>query len=83
MIEKLEKRFGKMMVKREDEHTFVGMNIKFSGNGVVELKMLEYIKECIDSYVEKFNGGTTTPAKRFLFEVDETSKEKFYGRTRI
>ena len=45
VIEMLEKRFGKMAVKRRKEHTFVGMNISFKDEGVIELEMLEYIKE--------------------------------------
>ena len=35
VIDKIEKRFGKMTVKRGNEHTFVGMDFKFPGNGKV------------------------------------------------
>ena len=34
--------------------------------------MKEYIKECIESFGGMFNGGASAPAKKDLFELDDT-----------
>ena len=39
IITELEKKFGKMTVKRGKEHVFVGMSITFIGDGRVQLTM--------------------------------------------
>ena len=45
IIELIEKRFGKMVVTRGSEHTFLGMKIKFKGDGTVSIDMKDYCKE--------------------------------------
>ena len=77
IIQKIEERFGKMNVKHDDAHTFVGMDIKFIGDGLVSIMMPEYIKECISTFENaggKIQGSANNPAKGGLFDVDETEK---------
>jgi hypothetical protein len=55
-----------MTVTRGKYHVFLGMDISFLDNGTVSVKMKDYIKEAM--------AGSTTPAKRNLFDTDETDK---------
>ena len=78
IIDTIEKRFGKVTVKRGNEHTFVGMDFKFTGDGKVEISMKEYLKECLDTYYENDSEITekcVTPGKHDLFKIDHSSKE--------
>jgi len=73
----LEKRFGKMTVKRGKTHTFVGMDFEFTKDGKVKIFMKEYIHECIEAFEEtkdKVGGKSATPGKHDLFVVDKDSK---------
>jgi hypothetical protein len=40
----IEEKYGKMMVTHGDKHTYVGMDIKFTNNGDMEIIMAEYLK---------------------------------------
>ena len=71
IITELEKKFGKMTVKRGKEHTFVGMSITFIGNGKVRLTMKSYLEEAIQAFGEDVSVGAATPANRNLFIVNE------------
>jgi len=78
VIENIEKKFGKMAVKRGLSHTFVGMDFTLTGDGKVNIFMKDYIEECMDSFEEfgeKIKGRGNTPAANTLFEVKEESKE--------
>ena len=75
MINKLEDKFEKMSVTRGSKHTFVGMGLTFNKDGTVTIDMNDYIKECIETSGKQFNGGATTPAKRNLFEIDESAHQ--------
>ena len=71
IIEQLEKKFGKMMVKRGKEYVFVGMSITFIGDGRVWLTMKSYLEEAIQAFGEDVSAGAATPANRNLFTVSE------------
>ena len=74
VIEKIEAKFGKMTVTRGKVHDFLGMNITFTGQGTVEIRMEEYVKEAIaDSGFTFSTDGTTTPAQPGLFTLDSSS----------
>ena len=78
VIDKIEKRFGKMTVKRGNQYTFVGMDFKFPGDGKVEISMKEYLRECLETYLENDSEITekcVTPGKHDLFKTDNDSKE--------
>jgi hypothetical protein len=73
IIETIEARFGKMTVTRGKEHVFLGMDIKFHANGTVSVKMKEYIKEAIADFGDDITRTAATPAKKNLFDIDETA----------
>jgi hypothetical protein len=75
VIESIKKKFEKMTVTRGKEHVFLGLNISFNDkDGTANIKMKDYIKEAIAEFGEDITRTTTTPAKRNLFEIDETSE---------
>jgi hypothetical protein len=48
VINTLESCFGKMKVTRGNHHKFLGMNIKYLGDGTATIHMPSYIKEAIE-----------------------------------
>ncbi len=73
VIQRVEQKFGKMTVTRGKNHVFLGMNIDFHDDGTVSIKMKDYIKEAIADFGEDVTQEAVTPAKRELFDIDETS----------
>ena len=74
-IERIESKFGKMTVTRGANHVFLGMDIRFAKDRTVKIKMKEYIKEAIADFGENISKIAATPAKKDLFDIDETSGE--------
>lgn len=70
IIKKIEERFDKMTVTRGREHTFLGMNIRYTENGTAIIKMQEYLKEAINESGMTIKRVAATPADKELFEVD-------------
>ena len=73
IIEKMEEYFGKMVVTRGKEHTFLGMKMRFNGNGTVSISMKDQCEEAINAYPEKIKRMASTPARKDLFTVDDES----------
>jgi hypothetical protein len=73
IIETIESRFGKMTVTRGKQHVFLGMHITFHDNGTVSVKMKDYIKEAIAAFGDDITRSAATPAKKNLFDIDETA----------
>jgi hypothetical protein len=67
-----ERGFGEITVTRGKEHLFLGMNIDFHKDGTATIKMKDYIKEAIADFGESITREATTPAKKTLFEIDES-----------
>jgi hypothetical protein len=74
IIDKLEKRFGKMTVTRGNEHTFLGMNIRYTEQNTAVITMKDYLREAIEESGLNIVKPVSTPANRELFEVDESSE---------
>ena len=74
IIEKMEQQFGKMTVTRGDEHIFLGMHIKYDKRAkTATITMKEYLKEAIDESGMDIQRVAATPARKTLFDVDETA----------
>ena len=86
IINKIEERFGKMLVKRGKEHVFLGMNITYNDDSTVTIGMKDYVLEAMADLGEAITRSAATPAKRDLFEINDKSivlvgeqKEKFHS----
>jgi hypothetical protein len=73
VIERIEERFGKIVVTWGKKHVFLDMGIEFHDNGTASIKMKDYIKEAIRDFGEDITTTATSPARKNLFEIDETS----------
>jgi Reverse transcriptase (RNA-dependent DNA polymerase) len=72
VILKIEERFGKMTVTRGKEHTFLGMDFVFNENETVSISMKNYLKEAIGASKLIVTKQAATPARKDLFEIDES-----------
>jgi Reverse transcriptase (RNA-dependent DNA polymerase) len=73
VIEGLEGHFGKMTVTRGREHVFLGMNIRYTGKGTAVITMKQYLEEALAECGMHIKRAAATPARKCLFDVDETS----------
>ena len=73
VIQKIEERFGKMVVTRGKEHNFVGMDMTFKDNGTIQVLMKDYITECFEAYGESIDKSANTPGKNHLFDTSEST----------
>ena len=73
MVTKIEERFGEMTVTRGDHHIYLGMDIKFTGDGEVHLLMKDYLLEAAEAFPETITGEIATPAATYLFKVNPDS----------
>ena len=70
VVSTIEQRFDKMTVTQGKEHTFLGMNIKYTERGTALISMRDYLLEAIDESELDIVHTAATPAKRTLFEVN-------------
>ena len=63
-----------MTVTRGKKHTFLGMDLYFTKDNMVEITMKTHLTESIEAFGETIEIGATTPAKGDLFLVDKESK---------
>jgi hypothetical protein len=74
IIKTIEKKFEKMTVTRGKAHVFLGMHITFKEDGTVRNLMKDYIKEVISDFGDNITRNAATPAKKNLFDVDDTDE---------
>jgi hypothetical protein len=75
VIQKIEERFGQMVVTRGNEHVFLGMEIDFPGDETVKIRMKEHLQEAIEAFGEPIGPAASSPARKNLFEVDPNSPD--------
>jgi hypothetical protein len=75
VVKAIEESFGKMTVTRGNDHTFLGMDIKFNKEArTVTLTMNNYITEAIKDFGDDVSSPASTPSGKGLFDVDPASK---------
>ena len=84
-VDKINAKFGGLKVTRGREHTYLGMEIKYNENKTVTIGMDEYVREVIDSFskVSPVTSSAATPAKKNLFDVDDSSPLLDDGRQKL
>ena len=58
-----------MTVNIGQEHTYVGMDISYPGNGEAVIRMKDHVLEAITDFPECCNINVTSPAPNYLFQV--------------
>lgn len=71
VISEVEKHYGQMVVTYGNKHTYVGMDIEYTGNGEAKITMISYLKEALDAFPEDCTANANTPAASHLFEVNQ------------
>ena len=74
VIKRIERKFGKMTVTRGDSHTFLGMMLRFPGDGSLWINMQQCIEEAIEVFGQPLTRSAATPAMKGLFDVEDKSK---------
>ena len=74
VIKRIKRKFGKMAVTCGNNHTFLGMKLRFPGDGSVWINMRQYIKEAIAVFGQPLTRSAATPAMKGLFDVEDQSK---------
>ena len=64
-----------MSVVTGAKHVYVGMDITFLEDGIVQISNIDYIKETINLFGENVSSHAVAPAKSFLFETNEEAEK--------
>ena len=75
IIEEIEESFGDVSAVRGDKHTFLGMNMTFTKDKKIHIKMKEHLQEAIDAFPEDINAEVTSPVGRYLMLVNEDAEK--------
>ena len=73
VIKKIEGKFGKMSQTRGDVHDFLGMHIVFKKEKL-EISMKKHIQRVFEQFRDEVTKNAALPAKHYLFNVWEDSK---------
>jgi hypothetical protein len=73
IIDTLEGHFGKMTVTRGREHVFLGMNIVYTDEHTAKITMKQYLQEALEESNMDIKYEAATPARKNLFDVDQTA----------
>ena len=73
LIGALEEKFGEMTKSFGNSHEFLGMEIFFPGDGTVSIGMDRYIKQAIEEFDLVVSRIATSPARRIVFQLNNTS----------
>jgi hypothetical protein len=80
VIQTIEERVPGLVVSKGDEHTFLGIDIKYlrdenkERTGQVSISMSDYIKEAAESFGEDLSKNVSSPGARWLFENSDARK---------
>ena len=73
VLQETEDRFhGNLTVTMGKEHTYLGMDITFTKEHTVQIRMKDYLVEAIEAFGENITKVASTPVKKDLFVVDKT-----------
>ena len=75
VISMIEARYGKMSVTRGKKHTYLGMDIEFTGNGEVTILMKGYLEEAITAFPEDCSTIKSTPGAPHLFKTNDKTEK--------
>jgi hypothetical protein len=68
----LETIYGPLVGSKGNEHTYLGMDLKFN-NQSLEVSMIPYLQEIVDEFPFDIGKPASTPAANHLFDVSDTS----------
>ena len=75
VIQTLKQHFGDLKVVRGTKHTFLGMNIEILKDKKIQIDIHEQLQKAIDMFPENTSMKASSPASRYLFQVDDNAKQ--------
>ena len=75
IIGKIEEHFPGLMVNRGDEHVFIRMKLKFREDGTLEINLEDYTEECIETFHEELGSTVSSPAEKWIFDVNDKARK--------
>ena len=68
--------YGNVSISRGREHTYLGMQIKYTEKGCCEISMTPYTEEIINQFPEDVQLPASTPAADHLFKIRDATEPK-------
>jgi hypothetical protein len=73
----LAKIYGpKLMMHTGRKHNYLGVNLEFCEDGILEVSMVKYLKNVKEGFLEMIVGKLPTPAGYRLFNIRDEKDEK-------
>jgi hypothetical protein len=66
----------KLSMHTGQKHKYLGMDMEFSKDGMLEVLMSTYLKNVIEQFPEEISGRASSPAAEHLFAVRDKSKAR-------
>jgi hypothetical protein len=73
ILDYLTSEFEELSTTRGKEHTYVGMDIIFPGDGTVKIDMSSYLNEALEDFPETLDKIVTSPAADHIFDVNDNT----------
>lgn len=83
VIQTIEGRFGPMTQAHGTELNYLGMDIKFTPEGTVEILMSEYLQEAFELFPEDISRVVNSPAADHLFNIDPNCEKLTEDRRKL
>ena len=71
LINKIEALFGDAKAVRGNKHLYLDMNITIEDDKHISIKMKDQIQETLDAFPDDINSEVSSPAGRYLMQVNE------------
>ena len=65
-----------MTIHRGKVNEYLGMDLYFSSNKVLNIGMIKYLKKILEEFPEEIKSASATPAAEHLFDVREDNLDK-------
>jgi hypothetical protein len=66
----------KLSMHTGQKHKYLGMDMEFNEDGMLEVFMITYLKNVIEQFPEEISGRALSPAAKHLFVVRDESKAR-------
>ena len=73
IINKIENKFDKLTITQGNKQTYLGMDFEIE-NGKLEIDMKEYLKDCINDFLEVITSAAKTPGTKSFLKVSNNSE---------
>ena len=70
----------KIVVHKGDVHDYLGIDMDFSENGVVQLSMMKHLQKVFEDFPEEIGKSAATPASDHLFVVRDPAENDREGK---